>query len=132
MRAIAKVVIPPTVLAVILLAAILAPLAGCGATTREKTIHAAFLATNAARDGFTKFDAEHQLDIVDKAQTKEEGRAALDLYRAKRIQIVELFEAAYYAISAAVVLKDDPTSMAHLVEAATKLKAGLDALMTSK
>ena len=43
-------------LALILLLGMLA----CGGSARERTLRATFIATNAARDGFTQFDAEHQ------------------------------------------------------------------------
>jgi hypothetical protein len=103
-------------------------LSGCGASARERAIKTAFLATNAARDGFVMFDAQHQLEIVDKAQTKEEGAAALATWRSQRDSVVSLFVVTYYAISAAATFTDDPKTLASLLETAHRLKIALDAL----
>ena|SRR3990172_7473890 len=131
MRAVRRAAPSTMLAALIILAAFMPVISGCGASTREKTIATAFLATNAARDGFVEFDAKRQLAIVDVAKTKEEGQAALFAYRTARAQIIELFEAVYYAISAASVLKNDPKSMPALIDAAKKLQAGLDGLRAS-
>lgn len=93
----------------------------CGASAREKAVHAAFVTTNAARDAFVAWDHGHQLAIVDNATTEQQARTDLATYRTTRDFVVELFEAAYRSIAAAAVLVDDPTSLPNLTQAGTLL-----------
>lgn len=131
MKAAIKWTIPPVVLAALFVAAILAPLSGCGASARERMIRTTFVTVNSARDGFTTFDAQHQQQIIDDAKTLDEGKAALAAYRHSRETVLALFESAYHVLAAAV-LADDPKSLAILLEVADHLKQALDDLKKAK
>lgn len=92
---------------------------GCGPNAREKALHTSLISLNAARDGFVQWDKHKQEQIVEKAQSLEEGKAALKTYRAKRTAIVEGFTVAYSALALAAL--DD--NMARLTEAITAAAA---------
>lgn len=100
-------------------------LVACGASAREKTVHAALVATNAARDAFVAYDAERQHQIIEDATSGPSGAAALAAYRTKRSKIVLLFEGMYRAISVAAVLTDDPANLDMLAKAAGQLRTAL-------
>ena len=82
-------------------------LIACGTSQREKTLRASFVTVNAARDGFVKWEAQAQARIASEATTFDAGRVALEKYRADRTKVLEGFELAYRAISAALLLEDD-------------------------
>ena len=118
-------VVPQLVLYIgVLLACVgLVTVPGCGADQRQKTLRAAFIGTNAARDGFATWDASHQKAIVDKAATREDGERELAAYRASRVPIVETFEAVYRALALAATQTDDPSLRAALAASAELLEA---------
>lgn len=116
----------------LLLLAIALGLVGCGASAREKALHAVFEATNGARAGFETFDSAHQAQIVNDAKSFDEGEAALKSYRHDRETVLVLFNAVYQGIIAAVLVNDDPRSLPSLIEAAGHLRQALDALMKPK
>jgi hypothetical protein len=89
-------------------------LAACGANPRQEALQTSLTALNTARNGFVAWDKAHQQKIVAGAATYEEGKAAIDAYRAKRAKVVQGFVVAYSALAAAAL--DDKTSM--LIEAA--------------
>lgn len=66
---------------------------------------------NAARDGFVAWDADHQLRLVEGADTKEAAKAALASYRADRKKVTAALLTAYGALSVAAV-KPDGASIA--------------------
>lgn len=72
--------------------------------TADKALSTALAAANAARDSFVEWDKAHQLAIIDDAATREEGAAALAVYRDKRGKVLRAFVAAYASISAAAAL----------------------------
>jgi hypothetical protein len=104
----------------------LVTLPSCGGSQRQKTLRAAIVATNVARDGFTGWDGDHQKAIVDKAASREEGERELAAYRAKREPIVARFEAAYRFLALAATQSDDP-SLREALKASGDL---LDAIKT--
>lgn len=78
--------------------------AACGGSISEranKSISTALSATNAASDQFTKWDKQHQLDIVDRATTREDAESGLREYREKRQRIVQAFTVAYTSMATA-------------------------------
>lgn len=78
----------------------------CGGSVVDRTnkaLNTALSATNAARDQFTKWDAQHQLAIVDKASTRTEAETNLKTYRTKRQRIVQAFTVAYTSMATAAV-----------------------------
>jgi len=96
----------------------LACLSGCGASQRDRTIHATYTAVSAARDGFVAYDRIEQASIVTKATSEESGKAQLAAYRASRAKVVEAFEGAFHALAAAALLNDDQSVSAMLLAAA--------------
>lgn len=84
-------------------------LSSCSRTRRNDTLRASVTAVNAARAGFTTWDRQHQQDIVAKATSKDEGRAALDRYRGLREAILDDFELVYRALAIAATQTDDPS-----------------------
>lgn len=103
-------------------------LAGCGASTRTKTLQATLVTANTARDTFLAWDSAHQQAIVASATSLDDGKAKLAEYRGKRAKVVEAFEVAYHAIAVATILKDDPTSLANATKALGDLTAILGEL----
>lgn len=101
---------------------------GCGQSQRERTLRATFVATNAARDGFTKYDRDQQQKIAQTATSIEAGQAALAAYRKKRDEVVVIFEDVYRALVAAT-LANDTGSLDAAKKAAERLKKALDDLM---
>lgn len=67
----------------------------------NKALGTAIVATDAARDQFLQWDKQHQLDIVDKATTREQAEAGLKAYRERRQGIVQAFTVAYTSMATA-------------------------------
>lgn len=67
-------------------------------TTFVETAHGTL---NGARDAFIEWDREHQLAIVEAAQSEEQARVHLATYRAKRQELWRAFQVAYGAVAAA-------------------------------
>ena len=70
----------------------------------NEAIKVALTATNEARTQFTAWDKQHQLSIVDKAQTREQAESELQSYREKRQKIIQAFTVAYSSMAAASAL----------------------------
>lgn len=85
---------------------IVASLAACGASARERTINTTLAAVNEARTAFVVFDRGAQAAIVATSTSFEQGDTALRAYRAKREIVVDSFSFAYKAIATAATLKD--------------------------
>jgi hypothetical protein len=123
-------VIRPRVTNLVLLICLI--LSACVSSQREKTIKTTLISVNALRDGFIKYDGEHQAEIVEKATSLEAGTAALATYRAQREDVLKAFVLVYHAISAAVVLNDDDKSLAEVLDKAKLLKQVIDAITKPK
>jgi hypothetical protein len=97
--------------------------ASCGGPdAKQKALRTSLLALNAARDGFVAWDKTHQDKIVADAESYDQGKAALEVYRTKREPVVHGFSAAYSALAAAAL---DP-SLEMVVEAAVAAKSVYD------
>jgi hypothetical protein len=70
--------------------------------------------------------------LVASATSLDDGKAKLAAYREKRGAVVTAFEAAYHAIAIAVLLKDDPTSLAAATKAAGELADAIAAITGGK
>lgn len=108
---------PALLVVVALFATLLAVTSACSSSQRGKTIHATLVAVNAARDGFAAWDRQHQQDLVAAATFKDEARAAVDAYRARRELVVASFEVAYRAIAVAATQSDEISLTAALTRA---------------
>ncbi len=104
-----------------------AALPACGQSTRDKTIHATYVAVEAARVGFSAFDESHQHELVQAATSLESGKAALEDWKAKRAHITDVFGVTYRALATAAIVSDDQ-SLSALVSAAAILSQELTAL----
>ena len=93
-----------TFVGVVLVAALLLQCGGSARSRANETLHTALGATNAARDLFVQWDRQHQLDLVERASSREEGEAQLASYRKDRQAVVSNFAVAYSAIAAAATL----------------------------
>lgn len=102
-------------------------LLGCGTTAREKTISTTLTAIKAADAAFRAWDAQHQHIIVIEAKDEPSGRAALDAYRTKQLEIERLFTATYAATATAATVENDQT-LQGLIAAALLLSKQLHAL----
>jgi hypothetical protein len=79
----------------------------CGgniASRAHKTLGVALSAANAARDSFTAWDKDHQLEIVHNATTREEAEAKIATYRHTRADVLAGFTVAYTSIAAAAAV----------------------------
>ena len=122
--------------------AVIALLVACGGSSfnerANKSLTTALGATNAARDTFVSWDKQHQLDLVAAATTEEAAKAELELYRAKRQQVVRAFTVAYSAIAAAATALaavdtqkagfDIVALITDAVTAAVEVKSAIDAI----
>jgi len=113
---------------IITLIVILATLAACGATARERTIQTTLTVTNAARDGWITLDEQVQDRIIERATSREQGEIRLAAYRVEQDKILVLFEAVYRAIATASVAEKDEQSLRAMLDAARRLKVALDDL----
>ncbi len=106
----------PALVAHAVLFALLVVAAACNQDQRTKTIHATIVSVDAARDGFVSWDRQHQLAIVEKATTREQGEAELVAYRLKRESVVDGFRVAYRGLAVAATQTDEPSLKAALAE----------------
>jgi acyl-CoA synthetase (AMP-forming)/AMP-acid ligase II len=109
------------------LACLLAAAPACTGNQRQKTLRATVISVNAARDGFVEYDRQHQLALVEKAATREEGEKSLAAYRLKRTPVVAGFEATYIALTIALTQTDDPSLRAAL-EASSAMIAAIKSI----
>lgn len=96
--------------------ALIVLVAACGAT-RAKTLRTTLAGVDATATGFETWDGEHQLAIVDQAETRDAAEAELAAYRARRDVVIAAFEAAYRTIAVAA-LDPDAGSIAPAIAAA--------------
>jgi hypothetical protein len=100
-------------------------LLACGASAREKTLRASFVAVNAARDGFFAYDEQHQRTLLEAATDAPSWKATIADYRSRREKVVELFAGAYSTIAAATLLDKDAKSLDAVGEAMKLLFAAV-------
>jgi hypothetical protein len=93
--------------AVCLLLFVSMALSACNRSQRVDTIRTTLLAVNAARDGFTSWDSQHQQVIVGGATTRDAAQQALDAYRNERKPVADGFELAYRTLAVAATQTDD-------------------------
>jgi hypothetical protein len=101
--------------------------AGCGASSRERTLRTTYSSLTVAQAAFTAWDLEHQRALVRAATSEADGLAALTKYKADREPVMTAFEVAYRTVAAAGALDDDP-SLAGALKAWKQLAAALSAL----
>jgi hypothetical protein len=82
---------------------------------------------NAARDGFTAWDDDHQHLIVTQATSLEQGKADLDAYRKKREPVIRAFELAYKTLATAA-LAPSTDNLTLLLADLADLKVAVEAL----
>lgn len=106
----------PSVFATLVCVALMGCLlqSACTKSQRVDTLHASLVSLNAARDGFTSWDREHQQQIVDQATNRDDAVNALESYRDRRKPVAESFEVAYRALALAATQTDDPSLNAAL------------------
>lgn len=95
-------------------------LLACGG--RQATVRHAFDGVEVARAGFVTWDAQHQLDLVAAAPTREAGADALARYREDRAAAERAFAVAYRLVAAAALDTSTPI---------TQVLAAVEALATS-
>ncbi len=108
-------------------------LVACGAAGRREAtvatrggLSTALAATNAARDAFTAWSKAHEMSIVARATSREQGARELAAYRAQSQPVLGALVVAYTSIaaaSAALTLAD-----AKPAELATAVRLATDAL----
>lgn len=118
---------PVAALLALLVVAVLAATTACG--NHQSELQTSLTVLNAARDGFTAWDDQHQGEIVRAATTLEEGKSELDTYRKKREPVIRGFELAYKTLATAALTPDTANllqlavSLADLKTAVTDLGA---------
>src|SRR5688572_22785778 len=90
----------------IVMVCMLLAFAGCGANTRTKALRVGLVSLNAARDTTLEVSKAREALIVEQATTKDEGRAALDTWRAKVDVVFVALDAGYRAVFSASLLND--------------------------
>lgn len=111
--------IVPLLLVTLLGGAALAGSTGCTSSQRIDTIRNSLVAVNAARDGFTAWDGQHQRDLVKRAATRVEAEAAIAAYHQGRQPVLDGFELAYRLLALAATQNDDPSLNAALLQVST-------------
>lgn len=96
----------------------------CGASARQKTLTATYVATNVAAIKLVKFADERESKIVAEARNYELGKAELDEFRAKVDRVTDAIAAVYRTIAAAAVL-NDKASLDNMVQAGLLMKGAL-------
>ncbi len=107
-------------------------LAACGVSAREQALRSTFVAVTSAQAGFETWDREHQLAIVDKATSYEDGEAKLRAYWKARTDVANAFEAAYRTIAAALIAADNRYTLTGAKRAYEQLVTALDVLTGGK
>lgn len=79
----------------------------CACAPHQAELSAANTVLNAASDGFSAWDEQHQTDIARGAKTLEQGTADLQSYRRKREPILAAFTLAYKTLAAAALSPSD-------------------------
>lgn len=92
-----QIVIP--IMAVVLYLVPFLALASCA--TRARILSGAFEGLTEVRDGFLKYDAQHQGELVADALDFDSGTKALAEYRAKRDKVKTAITVAYGALTVA-------------------------------
>jgi hypothetical protein len=103
---------------------------GCSATTRQDTIKAALLTTDAARDGLRAYEQVHEHAIIQSATSLADGTAKLAAFRTQVDKVVAGLGAAYHALLAASLANDD-ASLANAQAIATQVIAAVQSLITA-
>lgn len=94
---------------------------GC-VSARTQVLRAGLVSLNAARDTMLSISKAREAQIVEKATTKEEGRAQLEAWRAHVDEAAVAIKAGYDAIWAASIL-DDAKSESDVAAAVAKALA---------
>jgi hypothetical protein len=106
--------------------------ASCDKSQRQDTLRASLITVNAARDGFTVWDVEHQQRLVEDAVDRETAIKAVTEYRTTTQKpIVDGFTVAYRALAVAATQTDEPSLKAALI-AATELVDAVKRLTQGK
>ncbi len=103
----------------------------CTKNQRVDTLRTSLISLNAARDGFTSWDRDHQQQIVNQATNRDDAVKALESYRDRRKPVAESFEVAYRALALAATQTDDPSLTAAL-ESSRQLVDAVKALIGGK
>ncbi len=115
---------------VVLLLVLVASCLACGASARDRSLKATFIATQSAQAGFEAWDAQHQLDVANAATSVADGVEKLGAYRESRVAVVLAFESAYRALAAAAILKE--SGLAGVSAAAEQLEIALKTVTKGK
>lgn len=116
-------------------------LVACGGAQKERALDdtragmsTALAATNLARETFLAYSKTHELGIVDRADSREEGERDLALFRSRADRVVRLFVVAYTAIAAAASAADlaRSGSAADVVHALKLARESLAAVLALK
>lgn len=94
-------------------------LVACGANARRQTLQTQLVILNVSRDTVLEVSRRREAQIVEDAKTREEGRAALDAWRARVDPVIEAIGKGYRVIASAALLSDS-TSAAEAVAAVAK------------
>lgn len=92
-----------------------------GPNKRTRVLQHTVAAVNAARDGFLAWDRQHQLAILDKANSREEAIAKREEYLVKWRVVMESFTVAYQALIVAATQTDTLSYQAALAASADLL-----------
>ena len=99
--------------------------AACGTSSRTKALRVNLVAVNVARDTMLTVSKEREAQIVEKATSKEEGRAQIDAWRAKVDVVAKVIDDAYRAIHDAALLnniKSEGEALAAVAKALALIK----------
>lgn len=92
---------------------------GCGPSARQIALRTELAAVNTARDAFTSWDHDHQMEIVAKASSREDAVTKLESYRKLQEKVIQAFIVIYRQIAASALEDDKPDPV---LEAARKLR----------
>lgn len=107
---------------------LLALVAACGQSHREKTLRATYVTLDTVSDGLLVYSREREQVIVAEATSKADGQAKLDKHRAVVDELVRRLIAAYRILAAAAVLDDSKISLTTLTATALALQHAMTEL----
>lgn len=110
-----------SILLMLLLASTL--MGACNRSQRNDTLRTTVISVNAARDGFTAWDRNHQQAIAASAATREAAESELTKYRSERETTLRYFEVAYRSLALAATQVDEPSLKTALISAADVVDA---------
>ncbi len=91
--------------------------AGCGPNAKQAALKDTLITLNSAQDGFIAWDNDKQTEIVNSAESFDDGNAKLNEYHKKRESVLIGFTIAYEALATATMNLNEANFLSALAKA---------------